>query len=107
LSLSCGVDVILGLNGYCWVSKHVSPITTESDAYEIYSNENVAITDLERETIARVGNCIKALALHSVFLNDSNINYAFELSLNYSPKAILQLDIAQLVAQGTLARMQS
>jgi exosome complex component RRP4 len=44
LSLSCGVDVILGLNGYIWVSKHV-PQSAQAgeegfDAEAVYSSIN-------------------------------------------------------------------
>ncbi|KAG5462555.1 MAG: LOW QUALITY PROTEIN: hypothetical protein BJ554DRAFT_4652 [Olpidium bornovanus] len=37
--LSIGVDVILGLNGYIWVSKHMEPVET-LDPAAIYSNQN-------------------------------------------------------------------
>jgi len=44
LSLPCGVDIILGLNGYIWVSKHVKIQNQEGeegfDAQAVYSNVN-------------------------------------------------------------------
>ena len=43
-SLPCGVDLILGLNGYIWVSKHVKEFEQEGeegfDAEAVYSNKN-------------------------------------------------------------------
>jgi exosome complex component RRP4 len=43
-SLPCGVDLILGLNGYIWVSKHVKEINQVGeegfDAEAVYSNKN-------------------------------------------------------------------
>ncbi len=43
-SLPCGVDLILGLNGYVWVSKHVKDNEQEGeegfDAEAVYSNLN-------------------------------------------------------------------
>lgn len=43
-SLPCGVDLILGLNGYIWVSKHVKDNEQEGeegfDAEAVYSNQN-------------------------------------------------------------------
>lgn len=44
LTLPCGVDLILGLNGYVWVSKHVKENEQEGeegfDAEAVYSNVN-------------------------------------------------------------------
>lgn len=44
ISLPCGVDLILGLNGYIWVSKHVKESDQEGeegfDAEAVYSNLN-------------------------------------------------------------------
>lgn len=43
-ALPCGVDLILGLNGYIWVSKHVKDQEQEGeagfDAEAVYSNKN-------------------------------------------------------------------
>ena len=39
-TLPCGVDVVMGVNGYIWVSKHVPPSTVEANAEAIYSNKN-------------------------------------------------------------------
>ena len=44
-TLPCGVDVILGLNGYIWVNKKVQALVGEKsidelDAAVLYSNEN-------------------------------------------------------------------
>jgi hypothetical protein len=44
ISLPCGVDLILALNGYIWVSKHVKETEQEGeegfDAEAVYSNRN-------------------------------------------------------------------
>ena len=44
ITLACGVDLILGLNGYIWVSKHVKASDQEGedgfDAEAVYSNRN-------------------------------------------------------------------
>ena len=44
VTLPCDVDLILGLNGYIWVSKHVIEIEQEGeegfDAEAVYSNRN-------------------------------------------------------------------
>ena len=44
VSLPCGVDLILALNGYIWVSKHLKETEQEGeegfDAEAVYSNQN-------------------------------------------------------------------
>ena len=44
ITLPCGVDLILGLNGYIWVSKHLMEAEQEGgegfDAETIYSSQN-------------------------------------------------------------------
>lgn len=43
IALPCGVDLILGLNGYIWVSKHVKATEQEGEGYDtegVYSNVN-------------------------------------------------------------------
>lgn len=44
ISLPCNVDLILGLNGYIWVSKHIKqnrqPGEEGLDAESVYSNQN-------------------------------------------------------------------
>ncbi|KAG5730813.1 Exosome complex component rrp4, partial [Termitomyces sp. T112] len=52
ISLPCGVDLILGLNGYIWVSKHVKESEQEGeegfDAEAVYSNLNDHIDESTR-----------------------------------------------------------
>jgi exosome complex component RRP4 len=44
ITLPCGVDLILGLNGYIWISKHLKEAEQEGgegfDAEAVYSNQN-------------------------------------------------------------------
>lgn len=43
ISLPCGVDLILGLNGYIWVSKHVKDNDQGEEGFDaeaVYSNQN-------------------------------------------------------------------
>jgi exosome complex component RRP4 len=59
LSLPCGVDLILGLNGYIWVSKHVKEQDQEGeegfDAEAVYSNVNDVRVDRSSENSADFG----------------------------------------------------
>ena len=56
VSLPCNVDLILGLNGYIWVSKHIGQTRQRGeeglDAESVYSNQNeVSVT--QRRSIHR------------------------------------------------------
>ncbi|KIP04213.1 hypothetical protein PHLGIDRAFT_31465 [Phlebiopsis gigantea 11061_1 CR5-6] len=81
-SLPCGVDLILGLNGYIWVSKHVKDSDREGedgfDAEAVYSNRNDDIDCATRTAIARVTNIIRALAAHWQPLTDAVLLEAYE-----------------------------
>ncbi|EMD34015.1 hypothetical protein CERSUDRAFT_86778 [Gelatoporia subvermispora B] len=82
LALPCGVDVILGLNGYIWVSKHVKQSQQEGeegfDAQAVYSNKNDDIDDATRAAISRVCNIIRILAAQFVPLTDVTLLEAYD-----------------------------
>ncbi|KAJ3108414.1 Exosome complex component RRP4 [Phlyctochytrium bullatum] len=86
LSLSFGVDIILGLNGYIWVSKRPENGPPKGD--DMYNNENEKIPNEMRLIIARVCNCIIALASQNYVVSEASINYAYEASLSCHPKDI-------------------
>ncbi|GJE92172.1 exosome complex exonuclease rrp4 [Phanerochaete sordida] len=104
-SLPCGVDLILGLNGFVWVSKHVKESEQEGedgfDAEAVYSNRNDDIDDATRTAIARVANIIRVLAAHFHPLTDAVLLEAYEWAVEQecSVKDLLQEDVgAALVA---------
>ena len=116
LTLPCGVDLILGLNGYIWISKHVKE-TEEGDegfdAEAVYSNRNdvspelylfqnttnVALQDIDgatRSAISRVGNIISILAAHFVALTDAILLEAYEWAVEQGEvKDLLQQDVGE------------
>ncbi|KAG4091792.1 hypothetical protein H8356DRAFT_1312924 [Neocallimastix lanati (nom. inval.)] len=98
-TLPCGVDLILGLNGYIFVSKHPDKKAEELSPEELYSNKNEEISFYQRSTIARVCNCIKALAKHYMYINDSIIIYAYEASLPYKISDLLHDDICEVIVE--------
>ncbi|KAG0636933.1 hypothetical protein HOY80DRAFT_975224 [Tuber brumale] len=81
------VDVILGVNGYVWVSKKVtlqappggeSITRLEEEASEaIYSNVNEDIAPVTRREIARVGNCVKAMVRWNVRVDEEVLNAVY------------------------------
>ncbi|KAJ2157445.1 Exosome complex component rrp4 [Coemansia sp. RSA 552] len=105
-TLPCGVDVVLGVNGYIWVSKHVPAAKVEANAEHIYSDKNESISDTERESIARVANCIHLLNRLYVKITDTSIIFAFEASLGHAVKDLLTLDVATDLAHNVTARLR-
>lgn len=98
LTLPCNVDIILGLNGYLWISKHIKASEQEGeqgfDAEAVYSNQNdvcspfalcqrrlTVVKDIDASTraaISRVANIIKILASHSIPLSDTLLLDAYD-----------------------------
>ncbi|KAI6001189.1 exosome complex exonuclease rrp4 [Pisolithus albus] len=74
IALPCGVDLILGLNGYIWVCKHVRDADHGDEGFDaeaVYSNQNDVIDDPTRLAISRVSSIIRVLADHFVPLTDT------------------------------------
>ncbi|KII87278.1 hypothetical protein PLICRDRAFT_112567 [Plicaturopsis crispa FD-325 SS-3] len=82
ITLPCGVDLILGLNGYIWISKHVKESDQEGeegfDAEAVYSNQNDDIDSATRTAISRVANIIRVLSAHFVPLTDTVLLEGYE-----------------------------
>lgn len=85
------VDVILGVNGFVWIAKHVEPagqgkdvsITRleESVSREIYSSQNEDIGVETRREIARVAEVIRALVEAGVRVDEEMVVKVYETSL--------------------------
>ncbi|XP_066141731.1 exosome complex component RRP4 [Euwallacea fornicatus] len=97
-NLLFGVSLILGTNGYIWIS----PPVTNSEGNEggfVQNLEEVVSKDT-REVMGRVRNCILALVQSYMMLYDTSIVFAYEESLKYSVHELLlpeaMLDIAML-----------
>lgn len=86
------VDVILGVNGYIWISKHVSNEAASSQvsitrmeetvSSSIYSSQNDEISSSTRGEIARLTGCIKALVEHGVRVDEEMVMRTYEASLD-------------------------
>ncbi|EGG06219.1 uncharacterized protein MELLADRAFT_27578, partial [Melampsora larici-populina 98AG31] len=88
-TLSCGLDLIIGINGWIWIAKkresapedsmqgseHVEgfEVTTE----DMYSDVNEEIDYTTRLTIARVAACINMIASYSMPISDITIGQAY------------------------------
>ncbi|WRT66131.1 uncharacterized protein IL334_003084 [Kwoniella shivajii] len=75
-----GVDIILGLNGFIWVSSGTSQEKREGgegfDSEGVYSDKNDDITPEGRQAISSVANLIKVLADQGIPLTDTLIEEA-------------------------------
>ncbi|XP_050293902.1 exosome complex component RRP4 [Anthonomus grandis grandis] len=106
-NLPFGVSLILGNNGYIWIS----PPVTESEGNEggFVQNLEEVIPKNIREAMARVRNCILALSQSHLMLFDTSIIFAYEESLKYSVHELLlpeaMVDIAVLT-QHRLSMME-
>ncbi|KAJ6473653.1 exosome complex exonuclease rrp4 [Mycena vitilis] len=110
ITLPCGVDLILGLNGYIWVSKHIKQSEQEGeegfDAEAVYSNRNDFIDDSTRIAISRVVNIIQVLASHFVPLTDTLLLEAYEWTIenDTDAKGLLSDDIGDALVATITAR---
>ncbi|KOC07209.1 exoribonuclease complex, subunit Rrp4 [Aspergillus flavus] len=89
------VDVILGVNGYIWISKHADDTaaacsTTDSVSItrmeemvssSIYSSQNDDIPPQTRREIARLAQCIRVLVQGGVRVDEETVMSAYEASL--------------------------
>jgi len=111
IALPCGVDLILGLNGYIWVSKHVKESDQEGeegfDAEAVYSNQNDPIDGSTRIAISRVTNIIRVLAAHFVPLTDALLLEAYEWTVDQEGgvKDLLQGDAGDALVATLTARL--
>ncbi|KAF9795318.1 hypothetical protein SFRURICE_004690 [Spodoptera frugiperda] len=82
-NLPCGISVIIGNNGYIWISPPEQNNLVEEEKDEIVNVEVQCISRSDRETMARVRNCIAALVASKMLLDDTSIMFAYEESLKY------------------------
>lgn len=86
-NLPCGASIILGNNGFIWISPTVNS-EVEGDGGFAQNLDNV-VSRGDRECIARLRNCIHILAQCKMMLYDTSILYAYEESLKYDVKELL------------------
>ena len=87
-TLPCGVHVVLGVNGFIFLSEandSNSSSSSSADRMQVDGNDkdssgNVEISPLAREKICRVRNCILALAKMFIFVHPPTIMEVYEAS---------------------------
>ncbi|KAG0652166.1 Ribosomal RNA-processing 4 [Hyphodiscus hymeniophilus] len=83
------VDVILGVNGYIWISKHVevtggeAAITRieESVSSTVYSSQNDAIERETRREMARIGGVIQLLVTEGLRVDEDMVMKGYEAAV--------------------------
>jgi len=102
-NLPCGASVILGNNGYIWVSPTVNEDTDNTGGF-VQNLEPVSRQD--REVIARLRNCILALASNKMMLFDTSILYAYEACEKFQVKELHKPDVQEEIADLALTRLE-
>ncbi|KAL0276290.1 UNVERIFIED_CONTAM: hypothetical protein PYX00_003889 [Menopon gallinae] len=101
-NLPCGASLILGNNGYIWIY----PTSNEGVEGGFTQNLQQPVSKSDRIVLARLRNCILALANSKLSLYDSSILYAYEESQKYSVSELLAPEPMLDVAMLTVLRIQ-
>lgn len=85
-NLPCGASIILGTNGFIWIS---TTVNAEDGDGGFTQNLQEIVPRTDREVIARLRNVILSLAHCKMMLHDTSILYAFEESAKYEVHELL------------------
>ncbi|RKP26515.1 hypothetical protein SYNPS1DRAFT_32716 [Syncephalis pseudoplumigaleata] len=104
-TLANGIEVIIGLNGYIWVCKRASKAPEQMEPDELYADVNEEIGQQERDTIARICNCLRGMADRQISIDYTKLAAAYEASLGHSAKELLQANVMETVLDTAMTRM--
>eukprot|EP00158_Paraphelidium_tribonemae_P001302 Partr_v1_DN24225_c0_g1_i1_m36689 putative Exosome complex len=93
LQFPMGVDVVVGVNGLIWICHHVAELTMEQverDSSLLYTDECAVISPEQRMSIARMANCVKAVAGSGIQVSRDSLMLAYELSLAYHTRELIE-----------------
>jgi len=96
-NLSYGATVILGNNGYIWIG----PLMSSEVDLSVRIAARMKVSKVDREVIARLKNCITALAAYGVLLYDTSVTYSYDASLVYEVKEISRPEIQEEIVDIT------
>lgn len=102
-SLPCGASLIIGNNGYIWVCPSLGD---DSDNTGGFVQDLEPVSRGDREVIARLHNCILALASARLMIFDTSVLYAYENSLRYQVKDINKPETAREISELTRQRLE-
>jgi exosome complex component RRP4 len=110
-SLPCGVDIILGVNGYVWIAPtpppREEPESTENK--EVVADESTAefvVSVEQRDRVARVRNCVLALARSFLPIHVATVMDAYDssVSLGLTTRDVLHPDHVTRVTERAAGR---
>lgn len=90
VTLQCNVDIILGHNGYIWI--------TEPSQEEEKQQEKTCTLEV-RTKISRVRNCILALGKKFLPVHPDTIIEVYKQSLKYEVKDLLKPDVVDVITR--------
>lgn len=102
-NLPCGAHIILGNNGYIWISA-TAPGLTENEGFSC-SREKLPLSD--RQVLARLRNCISLLARSKMTIQDTSITYCYDASIPFSLQDLLLDRVMTQVVDVTRSRIIS
>ncbi|XP_063966503.1 exosome complex component RRP4-like [Lytechinus pictus] len=94
-NLTCGASIILGNNGYVWISRTPTEEEEAPDGGFIQNLEPVL--DEDRRVLARLRNCVLGLADHRMMLYDTSVIYTYNASEEYPVADLLNPDVMKEV----------
>lgn len=103
-NLSCGASIILGNNGFIWISPTINSEIEGDGGFT--QNLSEPVPRPEREVIVRLRNCILALANCKMMLYDTSVLYAYEESMKYEIDELLHQEAIFDVAFLTQHRLR-
>lgn len=103
-NLPCGASIILGNNGFIWISPTVNSEVEGDGGFA--QNLTEVVPRADREVISRLRNCILALSQCNMVLFDTSILYAYEESLKYEVDELLNQEAIFDVAFLTQHRLR-
>ncbi|XP_026484346.2 exosome complex component RRP4 [Vanessa tameamea] len=107
-NLPCGIAIIIGNNGFIWMSPMQRNVIIGENKDEIQNYEHQPINKSDREIMARLKNCVAALVAAKMMLDDSSIMFAYEESLRYDDvKELLDPEVMLDIAFLTQHRLNS
>ncbi|XP_011493914.1 PREDICTED: exosome complex component RRP4 [Ceratosolen solmsi marchali] len=99
-NLTNGACLILGNNGYVWIGANFTDVDRSDGGF---TQDLSRVRQENREVCARLRNCILGLAKSNILLSDTSVTYAYEESMKYNIRELLQpevqLDVALLTHQ--------
>ena len=95
--LPCGASVILGNNGYIWIS----PGSIAEEETGGFAQNISVVPKNERIVVARLRNTVMALANCGIMLWDTSLTYAYDASTRYEAQELLKEEVMNEVAQVT------